>query len=125
MNHRLAAIVVNGLLVALAVVSLGPLLWMLSVSFMQTGEAGHFPPPLLPAAPTLDTGRTQLRVGTPSICTVQAPHCALPQPYLEPVRPSCSRNTHNSGVSLSASKSRTAPFTFSFAMSSLLVFLCF
>ena len=57
MNHRLAAIVVNGLLVALAVVSLGPLLWMLSVSFMQTGEAGHFPPPLLPAAPTLDNYR--------------------------------------------------------------------
>ena len=47
MNHRLAAIVVNGLLVALAVVSLGPLLWMLSVSFMQTGEAGHFPPPTM------------------------------------------------------------------------------
>ena len=57
MNHRLAAIVVNGLLVALAVVSLGPLLWMLSVSFMQTGEAGHFPPPLLPGAPTLDNYR--------------------------------------------------------------------
>ena len=30
-------------------VSLAPLLWMLSVSFMQTGEASHFPPPLLPA----------------------------------------------------------------------------
>ena len=57
MNHRLAAIVVNGLLVALAVVSLGPLLWMLSVSFMQTGEAGHFPPPLLPAALSLENYR--------------------------------------------------------------------
>ena len=57
MNQRLAAIVVNALLVALAVVSLGPLLWMLSVSFMQTGEAGHFPPPLLPSAPTLDNYR--------------------------------------------------------------------
>ena len=57
MNQRLASIVVNGLLVALAVLSLGPLLWMLSVSFMQTGEAGHFPPPLLPAAPTLDNYR--------------------------------------------------------------------
>ena len=57
MNQRLAAIVVNALLVALAIVSIGPLLWMLSVSFMQTGEAGHFPPPLLPAAPTLDNYR--------------------------------------------------------------------
>ena len=58
MNRRLASIVVNVLLVALAVISLGPLLWMLSVSFMQTGEAGHFPPPLLPADPTLDNYRT-------------------------------------------------------------------
>ena len=57
MNRRLASIVVNVLLVALAVISLGPLLWMLSVSFMQTGEAGHFPPPLLPSAPTLDNYR--------------------------------------------------------------------
>ena len=57
MNQRVAAIAVNALLVALAVVSLGPLLWMLSVSFMQTGEAGHFPPPLLPSAPTLDNYR--------------------------------------------------------------------
>ncbi|MCR6628054.1 MAG: carbohydrate ABC transporter permease [Pseudoxanthomonas sp.] len=57
MNQRLAAISVNALLVALAIVSLGPLLWMLSVSFMQTGEAGHFPPPLLPSAPTLDNYR--------------------------------------------------------------------
>lgn len=36
----------------LAVVSLAPLLWMLAVSFMPTGEASRFPPPLLPSAPT-------------------------------------------------------------------------
>ena len=30
---------------------------MLSVSFMQPGEASHFPPPLLPAGPTLDNYR--------------------------------------------------------------------
>ncbi len=53
MHPRLAKAVVNGLLLALAVLSLAPLLWMLSVSFMQAGEAAHFPPPLLPAAPTL------------------------------------------------------------------------
>ena len=49
MNRMLSTFFINGLLVLLAVVSLAPLLWMLSVSFMQTGEAGHFPPPLLPA----------------------------------------------------------------------------
>src|SRR3546814_6411777 len=43
MNRPFATAVVNGLLVALAVLSLAPLLWMLSVSFMQTGEAAHFP----------------------------------------------------------------------------------
>lgn len=48
MDRRLATALVNGLLVALAVLSLAPLLWMLSVSFMQPGEASHFPPPLLP-----------------------------------------------------------------------------
>ena len=61
---------------------------------------------------TLDTGRTQQRVGTPSMCTVQAPHWATPQPYLVPVRPSCSRSTHSSGVSGSASCVRTWPLTF-------------
>ncbi|MET0580763.1 MAG: carbohydrate ABC transporter permease [Pseudoxanthomonas sp.] len=49
----LPSLVVNGLLVLVAILSLSPLLWMLSVSFMQTGEAGHFPPPLLPSHATL------------------------------------------------------------------------
>ena len=49
MNKTLSTMVINGLLVLLAIISIAPLLWMLSVSFMQTGEAGHFPPPLLPA----------------------------------------------------------------------------
>jgi multiple sugar transport system permease protein len=53
MNDRLARGLVNGLLLGLAVLSLAPLLWMLSVSFMQPGEASHFPPPLWPRAPTL------------------------------------------------------------------------
>ena len=51
-RRLLPSLVVNGLLVVVAVVSLAPLLWMLSVSFMQTGEAGHFPPPLLPSHAT-------------------------------------------------------------------------
>ncbi len=51
---RWHALLVNGALLALALVSLAPLLWMLSVSFMPTGEASSFPPPLLPSHTTLD-----------------------------------------------------------------------
>lgn len=36
-----------------ALLVLSPLLWMLSVSLMQPGEAAQFPPPLLPEQPTL------------------------------------------------------------------------
>lgn len=36
-----------------AAITLAPLLWMISVSLMQPGEAGQFPPPLIPADPTL------------------------------------------------------------------------
>ncbi|ASR45135.1 carbohydrate ABC transporter permease [Luteimonas sp. gir] len=43
---------VNGGLVVLALIALAPLLWMLSVSFMPTGEASSFPPPLLPSSLT-------------------------------------------------------------------------
>lgn len=53
MSQRLASVIVNALLLGLAILSLAPLLWMLSVSLMQPGEASAFPPPLLPAAPTL------------------------------------------------------------------------
>jgi multiple sugar transport system permease protein len=53
MDPRVASWILNSLLALLALLALAPLLWMLSVSFMQTGEASHFPPPLLPAAPTL------------------------------------------------------------------------
>jgi hypothetical protein len=49
-------------------------------------------------APTALTGTEQERVATPSRCTVQAPHWAMPQPYFVPVNPIVSRNTHNSGV---------------------------
>jgi multiple sugar transport system permease protein len=47
------AVWVNGALAVAAVFALGPLLWMLSVSFMQPGESNALPPPLLPASPTL------------------------------------------------------------------------
>jgi multiple sugar transport system permease protein len=44
---------VNLLLGLCAALTIFPLAWMLSVSFMTPGEASHFPPPLLPAHPTL------------------------------------------------------------------------
>jgi len=53
-QSRWHAWLVNGALLALAAVSLMPLLWMLSVSFMPAGEASRFPPPLLPSTATWD-----------------------------------------------------------------------
>jgi len=52
-NSALSRWLVNGLLIAGAAFALFPLLWMLSVSFMQPGEASHYPPPLFPAHATL------------------------------------------------------------------------
>ncbi len=40
-----------------ALFTLLPLAWMISASFMRPGEANQMPPPLLPAAPTLDNYR--------------------------------------------------------------------
>src|SRR5438552_18759760 len=57
---------------------------------------------------------------SPLMCTEQAPHCATPQPYFVPVRPTCSRMTHRSGVPASACTSRTLPLMLSFAMDVLL-----
>jgi multiple sugar transport system permease protein len=51
---RLAALAVNGALAVAALVTLAPLLWMVSVSFMPTGEANQLPPRFLPSAPTLE-----------------------------------------------------------------------
>ena len=48
---------VNGALVVIALLSLAPLAWMVSVSFMPRGEASHFPPPFLPSQVTLDNYR--------------------------------------------------------------------
>ena len=68
---------------------------------------------------TVETGRRHVRIGTPSMSTVHAPHCATPQPYLVPVNPSCSRNTHNSGVSGSTSTLCTLPLTFKVVISTI------
>jgi multiple sugar transport system permease protein len=48
---------VNAALALLAAATLFPLFWMVSASLMVPGEASNFPPPLLPAAPTLDNYR--------------------------------------------------------------------
>jgi multiple sugar transport system permease protein len=49
---------INVLLALGALVTVFPLVWMLSVSFMAPGEASHFPPPLLPGEATLANYRT-------------------------------------------------------------------
>src|SRR5512140_2331908 len=65
---------------------------------------------------TLDSGIEHERATVPLKCTEQAPHCATPQPYFVPVRPTCSRITHRSGVSASTLTSRVLPLMLSFAM---------
>ncbi len=52
-QSRAGAIAINAALLAIALLSLAPLAWMLSVSFMPVGEASHFPPPFLPSKLTL------------------------------------------------------------------------
>ncbi len=56
-DSRAHALLVHAALGVLTLLSLAPLLWMLSVSFMPAGGASRFPPPLLPSAPTLDNYR--------------------------------------------------------------------
>jgi multiple sugar transport system permease protein len=50
--------VLYGLLIGGAIIALLPTLWMISASFMSTGEANSYPPHFLPHAPTLDHYRT-------------------------------------------------------------------
>jgi multiple sugar transport system permease protein len=52
-KHAARTLAVNGALAAIAVLTLMPLAWMVSASLMAPGEASRFPPPLLPATPTL------------------------------------------------------------------------
>ena len=56
--ERLRVAGYNGLLLVAAVLAMGPLLWMVSASFMAAGEANTSPPPLVPADPTLEHYRT-------------------------------------------------------------------
>ena len=54
MSRALTRVLLYALLLGGAALTAFPLLWMLSASLMPTGEAGTFPPPLLPSAPTLE-----------------------------------------------------------------------
>jgi multiple sugar transport system permease protein len=54
MKRALPSLLLHAGLVAMAVLTLAPLLWMVSASFMGPGEANTFPPPLLPKSPTLE-----------------------------------------------------------------------
>jgi len=54
---RARSLAVHGALAAIALLSLVPILWMVSVSFMAPGEASVSPPPLLPKEGTLDNYR--------------------------------------------------------------------
>ena len=47
-------IALNVLAVVLVALTLFPLVWMVSVSFMSAGEAAQFPPPIIPQKPTLE-----------------------------------------------------------------------
>ncbi len=60
---RGAVVAVNGALAAIAVLTLVPLAWMVSASFMANGEASSFPPPLWPKAPTLEHYRELFAAG--------------------------------------------------------------
>ena len=57
MKRTPRTVLVNTVLVIGAVLVAFPLLWMISVSFMPTGAASTYPPPLFPTDPTLDNYR--------------------------------------------------------------------
>ena len=59
------------------------------------------------------TSVMQERAARPSRWTVQAPHCATPQPNLVPLRPRTSRSTQSSGMLPSTSTLRRVPLTLS------------
>ena len=57
-SAALGKAVLYGLLIGGALVALLPTLWMISASFMTTGEANSYPPHFLPHSPTLAHYRT-------------------------------------------------------------------
>lgn len=66
MKARRGTVLLHIALVLGAVITLVPLAWMVSASFMLTGEASSYPPRLVPSAATLDNYRalfTRMRIG--------------------------------------------------------------
>ncbi|HEY2323635.1 MAG TPA: carbohydrate ABC transporter permease [Thermoanaerobaculia bacterium] len=66
MNRTVRSVLLHAALVIGAALTLFPLFWMLSASFMANGEATTFPPHLIPHAATLDQYRqlfTRLSLG--------------------------------------------------------------
>jgi len=57
-RHQLGTYVFTAFAAVVALLVLAPLLWMVSVSLMQPGQAAQFPPPLWPEHPTLANYRT-------------------------------------------------------------------
>ena len=85
-------VLLNLLVAVIALVVVFPLAWMLSVSFMSTGEAANFPPPLLPKQWTLEhyrdlfvtqgMGRYMLNsLGLATLATVLALAFTVPAGY--------------------------------------------
>ena len=53
-RRRTSGVALHATLIVFGTLSLVPLLWMLSASFMAAGEASSFPPALVPHHPTLE-----------------------------------------------------------------------
>jgi multiple sugar transport system permease protein len=63
MRRTVATVLLHAVLVLGAVLTLLPLLWMVSASLMPTGEATAVPPRLLPSTPTLEHYRVRFGRG--------------------------------------------------------------
>ncbi|NIT57038.1 MAG: ABC transporter permease subunit [Aliifodinibius sp.] len=53
-QKKLLSVVFHLAMIVVSLITILPFLWMLSTSFMETGEAAVFPPKFMPDAPTLD-----------------------------------------------------------------------
>jgi hypothetical protein len=90
-------------------------------SLLRLGAGGRGTDPsivVIARLPIAPIGSMHERTALPSICTVQAPHCAMPHPNFVPVRPSKSPTTHSKGMSSGASTDLVSPFISSVAIKS-------
>jgi multiple sugar transport system permease protein len=66
MKRHAASVALHAALIAGAIVTLAPLIWMVAASFMPSGQANTYPPTLIPHPATLDQYRalfTRLNLG--------------------------------------------------------------